>query len=105
MTGLAGGLGGPGRGVVWRRRRTFVRNTLDAWDGRSCDRSGLEPVVGAGQTGDGSTVAEKLDFDEQLAAIARELVHEPDTQHTLQRIVEEDSLGALNLYSPQPERV
>ena len=28
------------------------------------------------------------DFGERLAAIARELVHEPDTQHTLQRIVE-----------------
>ncbi len=28
------------------------------------------------------------DFDKRLAAIARELVHEPDMQHTLQRIVE-----------------
>jgi hypothetical protein len=32
-------------------------------------------------------VAEELDFDERLAVIARELVHEPDMQHTLQRIV------------------
>jgi transcriptional regulator with GAF, ATPase, and Fis domain len=34
------------------------------------------------------------DFDERLAAIARELPHEPDTHHTLQRIVE---LAAANL--------
>ncbi len=34
------------------------------------------------------------DFDKRLAAIARELVHEPDMQHTLQRIVE---LAAANL--------
>lgn len=33
-------------------------------------------------------------YDERLAAIARELVHEPDMQHTLQRIVE---LAAANL--------
>jgi GAF domain-containing protein len=38
--------------------------------------------------GRGSAVAEERDFDERLAAIARELVHEPDMQHTLQRIVE-----------------
>lgn len=31
---------------------------------------------------------EDRDFDERLAAIARELVNEPDMQHTLQRIVE-----------------
>ncbi len=34
------------------------------------------------------------DFDERRAAIARELVHEPDMSHTLQRIVE---LAAANL--------
>ncbi|HEX2301414.1 MAG TPA: hypothetical protein VHH34_23430 [Pseudonocardiaceae bacterium] len=28
------------------------------------------------------------DFNERLAAIARELVNEPDMQHTLQRVVE-----------------
>ena len=39
-------------------------------------------------------VAEERDFHERLAAIARELVHEPDIQHTLQRIVE---LAAANL--------
>ena len=39
-------------------------------------------------------MAEVRDFDERLAAIARQLVHEPDTQHTLQRIVE---LAAANL--------
>ena len=33
-------------------------------------------------------MAEERDFDERLAAIARELVHEPDMEHTLQRIVE-----------------
>ena len=33
-------------------------------------------------------MAGERNFDERLAAIARELVHEPDTQHTLQRIVE-----------------
>ena len=33
-------------------------------------------------------VAEERDFDRRLAAIARELVNEPDMQHTLQRIVE-----------------
>jgi GAF domain-containing protein len=33
-------------------------------------------------------VAEERDFDQRLAAIARELVHEPDTPQTLQRIVE-----------------
>ena len=32
-------------------------------------------------------MAEERDFGERLAAIARELVHEPDTPHTLQRIV------------------
>ena len=31
---------------------------------------------------------EDRDFDERLAAIARQLVNEPDMQHTLQRIVE-----------------
>ena len=39
-------------------------------------------------------MAEEHDFDERLAAIARELVHEPGMQHTLQRIVE---LAAANL--------
>jgi ANTAR domain/GAF domain len=39
-------------------------------------------------------VAEERDFDERLAAIARELVNEPDMQQTLQRIVE---LAAANL--------
>jgi GAF domain-containing protein len=33
-------------------------------------------------------VAEERDFGERLAAIARELVNEPDMEHTLQRIVE-----------------
>ena len=33
-------------------------------------------------------MTEERHFDERLAAIARELVHEPDMQHTLQRIVE-----------------
>jgi GAF domain-containing protein len=33
-------------------------------------------------------VPEDRDFDERLAAIARQLVNEPDMQHTLQRIVE-----------------
>ena len=33
-------------------------------------------------------MAGERDFGERLAAIARGLVHEPDTQHTLQRIVE-----------------
>src|SRR3712207_7975 len=36
----------------------------------------------------GASVPEQRDFDERLAAIARELVNEPDMQHTLQRIVE-----------------
>ena len=39
-------------------------------------------------------MAEERDFDERLAAIARELVDEPDMPHTLQRIVE---LAAANL--------
>jgi GAF domain-containing protein len=39
-------------------------------------------------------VAEERNFDERLAAITRELVHEPDMPHTLQRIVE---LAAANL--------
>lgn len=39
-------------------------------------------------------VAEERDFHERLAAIARELAHEPDMPHTLQRIVE---LAAANL--------
>lgn len=39
-------------------------------------------------------VAEERDFHERLAAIARELAHEPDMPHTLQRIVE---LAAINL--------
>ena len=39
-------------------------------------------------------VAEEWDFHERLAAIARELAHEPDMPHTLQRIVE---LAAANL--------
>jgi len=54
-----------------------------AWIGR-----GLEPAVGAGAGNKGSAVAGERDFGERLAAIARELVYEPDTQHTLQRIVE-----------------
>ena len=33
-------------------------------------------------------VTEERDFHERLAAIARELAHEPDMPHTLQRIVE-----------------
>ncbi|SDM11056.1 GAF domain-containing protein [Geodermatophilus siccatus] len=33
-------------------------------------------------------VAEMSNFNERLAAIARELVNEPDMQHTLQRVVE-----------------
>src|ERR687886_1241353 len=44
--------------------------------------------TGRRQTGEVAPVAEERDFDERLAAIARELVNEPDTQHTLQRIVE-----------------
>jgi hypothetical protein len=52
------------------------------------------PLSAQVQARDGSAVAEERDFDERLAAIARELVHEPDMQHTLQRIVE---LAAANL--------
>jgi GAF domain-containing protein len=33
-------------------------------------------------------VAEERDFEERLAAIARDLVNEPDIQHTLQRVVD-----------------
>jgi transcriptional regulator with GAF, ATPase, and Fis domain len=50
--------------------------------------------TGRKQVGEVGPVAEERDFDERLAAIARELVNEPDTQHTLQRIVE---LAAANL--------
>jgi GAF domain-containing protein len=39
-------------------------------------------------------MAEHRDFEERLAAIARNLVNEPDAQHTLQRVVE---LAAENL--------
>jgi hypothetical protein len=60
-----------------------------AWIGR-----GLKPLSAQVQAREGSAVAEEHDFDERLAAIARELVHEPDMQHTLQRIVE---LAAANL--------
>jgi hypothetical protein len=46
------------------------------------------PLSAQVQAREGSAVAEERDFGERLAAIARELVHEPDMQHTLQRIVE-----------------
>jgi hypothetical protein len=50
--------------------------------------------TGRGQAGEVAPVVEERDFDERLAAIARELVNEPDMPHTLQRIVE---LAAANL--------
>jgi GAF domain len=33
-------------------------------------------------------VPEELDFEERLAALARDLVNEPDMQHTVQRVVD-----------------
>jgi hypothetical protein len=72
----------PGRGGTGRRWE---------WPGSV---EALSPLSAQVQTGDGSAVAGERDFDERLAAVARELVHEPDTQHTLQRIVE---LAAANL--------
>jgi hypothetical protein len=40
-------------------------------------------------------VSEPRDFDERLASIARDLLNEPDVQHTLQRVVDAaaDTLG------------
>jgi hypothetical protein len=40
------------------------------------------------QAVEGSAVAEERDVDRRLAAVARELVNEPDAAHTLQQIVE-----------------
>jgi transcriptional regulator with GAF, ATPase, and Fis domain len=50
--------------------------------------------IGQEQAGEMESVAEERDFHERLAAIARELAHESDMPHTLQRIVE---LAAVHL--------
>ena len=56
---------------------TAVRNTLDAWDGASMGIAWIalvsSPLSAQVQAREGSAVAEELDFDERLAAIAREL--------------------------------
>jgi hypothetical protein len=67
VTTLAGGLGGPGWGVVVAAEADLSRRHWPAWDWASREGAwigrGFEPLLAQVQAGEESAVAEECDFD------------------------------------------